>query len=816
MKKFLAFALTAGIAGSSCCYAYNGSEIYSNGFENGISDFGTYYSGRTDTELPMIFKSENDGGMLEIVPVCDLEEKESKSNASFGFAYQGVVCNKYFALSDGESYTLSADILNGGNDKITACFILLNQNKVLGTSKKYEIESGKKINIEYNFASNRTTDKGKAVLALYNVKKDESVFADNFELAKGYAESWSGENAVVTKNGNTILISGNNSGYGTAKTSVLKSDLADETHVFEATATANEKTFLNITCPQIDLCKKSYVIKKGETKKIYLEFNPSDANGDTLVFEISAVGKTSAVKNLEMSDVKIKDALHSMSIKEENGKLTVSGRLKEGNAHYSAGIFEQTDYTIDFETNADGEYSFEIADLSSFPDDTAVNVTAKISANGYDSDITGEYLYISKNYKNALAQKVSEKKTVSEIAEILTEDVLDITGISAEPVFKSANQTNVFEYVAKTDVSDYDKLYDALITGACIDTAKSGEYKISDIADGYYDRFGFFENADVKTAYSSADKKKINEIFASLNLPLASKEDMNEKFGKSVVKYEVSKCANYSEGMKTVAKFADILGISLEKYNKVSETGVGYNAANEFVKYLKSSNDYSTSVLQDKLDTLCSQKQPSSEGGNGSSSSSSSSKGGAGTTAPSVPVINDTVFEFTDLDGADWAKTYIYKLLEKGVISESADKKFNPNTNITRAEFAKMASVLFNCEEYGGTAKFSDVSENDWYFKYVMALYKSGAVNGVSETEFAPNDYITRQDMCVILAKLANLDTGTADFDFADSADIAPYALGAVAAAKNNGIINGYSDNTFKPNAFATRAECAKMLCSTK
>ena len=64
------------------------------------------------------------------------------------------------------------------------------------------------------------------------------------------------------------------------------------------------------------------MIKKGETKKIYLEFNPSDANGDTLMFEISAVGKTSAVKNLEISDVKIKDVLHSVNIKEENGKLT--------------------------------------------------------------------------------------------------------------------------------------------------------------------------------------------------------------------------------------------------------------------------------------------------------------------------------------------------------------------------------------------------------------------------------------------------------------------------------------------------------------
>ena len=71
----------------------------------------------------------------------------------------------------------------------------------IGNTVVIEDESGKKINIEYNFASNRTTDKGKAVLALYNVKKDESVFADNFELAKGYAESWSGDNAVVTKNG---------------------------------------------------------------------------------------------------------------------------------------------------------------------------------------------------------------------------------------------------------------------------------------------------------------------------------------------------------------------------------------------------------------------------------------------------------------------------------------------------------------------------------------------------------------------------------------------------------------------------------------
>ena len=815
MKRLLGIAAAAAIVSGSCCYAHNGVEIYSDGFENGILNFGTYYSGRNDTELPMIFKSQNEGGMLEIVPICDLDEKTSKSNTSGGFAYQGVVCNKYFSLSNGESYTLSADVLNGSNGKITACFIVLDQNKVLGVSEKYEIESGKSLNIEYNFSPDRKTEKGKAVLAFYNVKKDESIFADNFELAKGYIENWESENAETEKRNGAIVLNGISSGYGTVKTNVSKSGLADEPHVFEATVTAEEKTFLNVACPQIDLCKKSYVINANETKNIYLEFNPSDADGETLTFEISAAGKTSAAKNLEISGAKINDALHSVNIKEENGKLIASGKLKEENSAAAADISGKSEYTKDFATENGGAYSFEIADLSSFPDDEAVNVTVKIKANGYDRYINGEYLYISKNYKNALAAKVNEKKTAAEIAKVLNEDVLDIIGISAEPVFNAANAENVFEYAAKSDTSDYDKLYDALITGACIDTAKSGAYKISGIADGYYDRFDFFGSNDIKNAYSSADKSKLDEIFSKLNLPLESKDDMNERFAKSVVKHEILKCANYSEGMKTVEKYADFLGINLEKYNRVSQTAVGYNAANEFIKYLKNSDDYDTSVLQDKIDALCSQSQPPQESGKGSSSSSSSSKG-AGTTAPSAPIVNDTVYEFTDLDGAEWAKTYIYKLLDKNVISRSEDKKFNPNASITRAEFAKMASVLFNCEEYSGAAKFSDVSENDWHFKYVMALYKSGAVNGVSETRFSPNEYITRQDMCVILAKLKNLDINSDTAEFADKSDIAPYALGAVAAAKNAGIINGYSDNTFKPASFATRAECAKMLCGIK
>ncbi len=97
----------------------------------------------------------------------------------------------------------------------------------------------------------------------------------------------------------------------------------------------------------------------------------------------------------------------------------------------------------------------------------------------------------------------------------------------------------------------------------------------------------------------------------------------------------------------------------------------------------------------------------------------------------------------------------IYNLVDKGVISKPDDRIFNPSDNVTRAELAKMIAILFDIAEYGGSeAKFNDVKTDDWYYRYVMALYENEVVKGMSDTEFGSEMPVTRQDICVIFTRL--------------------------------------------------------------
>lgn len=90
--------------------------------------------------------------------------------------------------------------------------------------------------------------------------------------------------------------------------------------------------------------------------------------------------------------------------------------------------------------------------------------------------------------------------------------------------------------------------------------------------------------------------------------------------------------------------------------------------------------------------------------------------------------------------------------------------------------------------------------------------YNSGVISGVSESKFGVGDYITRQDMAVILYR-ANWLASKNGFDgFADDESIDEYARDAVNAFASNGIIGGYDDGSFRPKEFATRAEAAVIL----
>ena len=105
---------------------------------------------------------------------------------------------------------------------------------------------------------------------------------------------------------------------------------------------------------------------------------------------------------------------------------------------------------------------------------------------------------------------------------------------------------------------------------------------------------------------------------------------------------------------------------------------------------------------------------------------------------------------------------------------------------------------------------FLDVAPNAWYKDAVQYAYDNGLMTGVSDTEFAPEATTTRAMIVSILARLEGVTTAQAA-GFADVDDNDWYAT-AVNWAANVGVVNGYEDNTFKPNTAITREQLAAIL----
>lgn len=106
---------------------------------------------------------------------------------------------------------------------------------------------------------------------------------------------------------------------------------------------------------------------------------------------------------------------------------------------------------------------------------------------------------------------------------------------------------------------------------------------------------------------------------------------------------------------------------------------------------------------------------------------------------------------------------------------------------------------------------FTDVSENDWFYNDVNYVYSKGMMNGMSETEFAPDYTTTRGMLVTMLYRLEGEPAVSGASGFADVSSDRYYA-NAVAWAAANGIVNGYSSTQFAPEDAITREQMAVIL----
>ena len=136
-----------------------------------------------------------------------------------------------------------------------------------------------------------------------------------------------------------------------------------------------------------------------------------------------------------------------------------------------------------------------------------------------------------------------------------------------------------------------------------------------------------------------------------------------------------------------------------------------------------------------------------------------------------------------------------------------------PQNSITRAE---VASIFFRLLEddvrdanYTRQNKFTDVSNDAWYCSAVSTLSAMGIISGYPDATFRPNASITRAEFAAIATRFdVNGDKTPASFnDIADH-----WAKDEIAVAANNGWVNGYEDGSFRPQNKITRAETMSLV----
>jgi len=177
--------------------------------------------------------------------------------------------------------------------------------------------------------------------------------------------------------------------------------------------------------------------------------------------------------------------------------------------------------------------------------------------------------------------------------------------------------------------------------------------------------------------------------------------------------------------------------------------------------------------------------------------------------------INDKPEEvsFSDIS-SHWAEASIKQAISNGIVKGYPDGTFKPGQTVTRAQFSVMLMNALNWQEAGTDLSFTDGAEiATWAKQAVSQAVQAGIINGYENGSFRPNANITRSEMATMIAKALKLSSKeNVATSFADDKSIPAWAKGSVAALKELGIINGTGVNKFNPSAQTTRAEAVIIL----
>ncbi len=285
---------------------------------------------------------------------------------------------------------------------------------------------------------------------------------------------------------------------------------------------------------------------------------------------------------------------------------------------------------------------------------------------------------------------------------------------------------------------------------------------------------------------------------------------------------------NTKEVEKAIKENSDILGISESTLRKVTPLQLAKKLDTKIDTVVRSYVGGMASIAEEIADEI---EASLGSGGKVLGGGGSGGFGGGSNAVASVPpastgnqgngsgTSNETEtaspVTYNDLAGFDWATGSIMTLSERGIINGKGYGKFDPAGKLTREEAVKLlvtATGTPTDESYNG---YDDCVIGSWYYPYITAAKINGLVTGFSRTQFGLGSQVTRQDLAVMIYRAMqkqNLVKAVDAAEFADEEKIADYALEAVKNLGGMGIITGFEDGSFAPDANATRAEAAVIF----
>jgi len=182
--------------------------------------------------------------------------------------------------------------------------------------------------------------------------------------------------------------------------------------------------------------------------------------------------------------------------------------------------------------------------------------------------------------------------------------------------------------------------------------------------------------------------------------------------------------------------------------------------------------------------------------------------------AAEIPVTDTTTkVDIGDISG-HWAEAAIRQAVSGGIVKGYPDDTFKPDKTVTRAEFSVMLMNVLKPQEEGAELTFTDsVTIGSWAQKAVAQAVQAGIIQGYEDGTFRPNAAMTRAEVAVMIANtLDHSIEANAETGFADDKDIPAWAKNAVGTLKKLGLMEGKGMNTFDPHATTTRAEAVTVL----